>query len=254
MAVFKITTGVPSGFTVTIPPGNYTPETLSAALTATTAYAWPANTVASGPLFQAASYSSQSGKMTLTVNSTVVTGSGWYYYCNDTTGAQFPAAAKANSLTLPAAICIEPLGLSDIRNPQDLAVTPGVALQLPYAIALGGPPYLAIRGNFGIGGGENIVVCEEGDDQKYGGNILAMIPVNTVPGGTITWRNQAPRGGFFSLVASQITEATFWVTTGDDDTELDFNVSNRGSAYFYTNAPISLNLFRVMASSSSSDS
>jgi hypothetical protein len=223
IAILKIATGVPSGFTVTITPGNYTPDTFCSTLTSTNAKTWPEGADASAPLFQAATYASQSGKLTLTVNSTLVTGTGWYYYCNSAAGAQFPAAALANSLILPSALCIEPSGISDIRNPSDLATTPGVSLQMPSAIALGGPPYLAIRGNFGMGGGDNIVVCEEPGDQKYGGNILGMVPVNTVPGGTITWRNQAPRGGFFGLQAPQITEATFWLTTGDDDTELDLN-------------------------------
>ena len=177
LAVLKISGGVPSGFTVSIPQGNYTPDTFCYALTTTTATVWPSGSAASGALFQAATYASQSGKLTLTVNSSVVTGTGWYYYCNPTVGAQFPAAALANSLVLPTNLCIEPSGVGDIRNPADLATTPGIAQQLPYSIALGGPPYLAIRGNFGIGGESNIVVCEENGDQKYGGNILAMMCV-----------------------------------------------------------------------------
>lgn len=223
IAVLKLTAGVPSGYYMTIPSGNYAPDSLCTALTSQTATVWPSGAAGSGPLFQGATYSSQSGKLTLTVNSTMVTGSGWSFYVNTRPTGPFPAAALANSLNLPTALCIEPVGVGDIRNPTDLAVTPGIALQLPYAIALGGPPYLAIRGNFGIGGSDNIVVCDESADQKFGGNILCMIPVNTVPGGTITWKNQAPRGGFFALTSAQIDSATFWVTTGDDDTELDFN-------------------------------
>ncbi|MGI9142728.1 MAG: hypothetical protein ACR2IJ_06010 [Fluviibacter sp.] len=223
IAVLKISAGTPSGYYMTIPPGNYSPDTLCTALTSQTATVWPSLVAGSGALFQAASYSTQTGKLTLTVNSSMVTGSGWYYYCNTDLNAQFPVAARNNSLSLPTGLCIEPIGVADIRGPSDLALTPGIALQLPYAIALGGPPYLAIRGNFGIGGGDNIVVCEESSDQKFGGNILCMIPVNTVPGGTITWKNSAARGGFFSLTAAQVESATFWVTTGDDDTVLDFN-------------------------------
>lgn len=245
IAVLKITAGVPSGYYMTIPIGNYAPDTLCTALTSQTATVWPSLAAGSGPLFQAATYSTQTGKLTLTVNSTLVTGTGWYFYANTQTNGQFPVAAKANSLALPTALCIEPVGVGDIRNPSDLAVTPGIALQLPYAIALGGPPYLAIRGNFGIGGSDNIVVCEESADQKFGGNILCMIPVNTVPGGTITWRNTAPRGGFFSLTSAQIDSATFWVTTGDDDTELDFN----GHGFQFKLAFMSRNRGSVMGGS-----
>lgn len=223
IAVLKIASGVPSGFTVSIPSANYTPETLCTALTSTTATAWPAGTSAAGPLFSAATYTASTGKLVFTVNSAVVTGSGWYFYCNSNQYAQFPVAAAANSLTLPSNLCIEPIGLSDLKNLTDLATTPGSATTLPFIVALGGPPFLAIRANFGIGGSDNIIVCSEGDDDTFGGNILAMIPVNTVPGGTIQWKNNAPRGGFFNLSASAIESGTFWVTAGDDNSVLDFN-------------------------------
>ena len=239
IAVLKVVAGVPSGYTVTLPHGNYTTDTLTAALTSTTAAVWPSGVAAAGPLFSAATYTTLTGKLTLTVNATVVTGGGWYFYTN--TSGSIAAAALANSLVAPTALCIEPIGIADIRAPADLATTPGTPQELPYAIALGGPPYLALRANFGLGGGDNIVVCEErSGDQKFSGNILALIPINSVPGGTIQWTNPAPRGGMFSMDASQIDSATFWLTTGDDDTQLDlqghgfqfklgFIVRNRGS-------------------------
>lgn len=224
IAVLKITAGVPSGYTTTITPANYTPETLCTALTATTANVWPSGAAASGALFSAATYTAATGKLTLTVNSTVVSGGGsWYFYTNSSPAAQFPVAAAANSLRLPENLCIEPIGLSDLKLLTDVATTPGSSQTLPYVIALGGPPYLAIRANFGIGGSENVVTCDDGSGDRYGGNVLAMVPVNTVPGGTIQWKNPAPRGGFFGLTASAIDSATFWITTGDDDTQLDFN-------------------------------
>jgi hypothetical protein len=224
LAVVKTPAGSPpSGFTLTIPAGNYSPETLCTALLNTNCNAWPSGAGVGAPLFTAATFSGAVGKLILTVNSVIATGSGWFIYTNEDADGALPKAALSHGLYPPRSLCIEPTGVSDIRAPVDLPVTPGTAVQLPYMIALGGPPYLAIRANFGIGGADNIVVCEESGDQKYGGNVLCMVPVNTIPGGTITWKNIAPRGGFFALNATAIDSATFWVTTGDDDTQMDFN-------------------------------
>ena len=221
--VYKITVGVPSGFKLTLTNGNYTPDTMASILTTLLPRTWPADVASVNPLFSAVTYDSSTSKFTVTFNSTLLTGGGWSWYLNQDINDAFVQAALANNYLPPVGLCIEPLGGTDIRAPSDFSFTPGTPKTLPYSIALGGPPFIAIRGNFGIGGSDNIVLCDNNEDQQYVGNVIGMIPVNTVPGGTITWKNVAPRGGFFSLTAAQISSATFWCTTGDDDSVLDFN-------------------------------
>lgn len=93
----------------------------------------------------------------------------------------------------------------------------------PNAISLGGPTFLMIRSTLSMGAGDNVITSEGDIDATASGNILAAIPVNAVPGGTIMWKNLAPRGGFFNLTSATLSEITFWVTTGDDDQPIQFN-------------------------------
>jgi hypothetical protein len=119
---------------------------------------------------------------------------------------------------LPNACCT-PLGLEYYNRQNYINVT---SLTFPNALSLSGPSWVMLRGNFGIGSADNLVLCDDGTIENLG-NVLAAIPVNTVPGSTISWRNNAPRGGFFAVSSSVLDSATFWCTSGDDDTQLDFN-------------------------------
>ena len=183
--------------TLTIPPGNYTSTTIGPAIVAA---------VSAGitPIFASnfsVTYSTLTGKLSFT-------------HSTNFFDLLF-ASGGPNQ-------CAAPLGF-DIRSPVDFVAVPvGTPLVAPNTIALGGPSYLFIRGSMGLSDGD-MVVCQESEDNKYGGNLLAMVPINTVPGGTITWKNMAPRGGFFNFSSASIEEGTFWVTTGDDNTVVDFN-------------------------------
>ena len=227
LVVAKISGGIPSAYVITLTPGNYTPDTICTAITTTNAVVWPTGASAGAVLFSAATYNTTTGIISLTVNATLVTGAGWFLYCNQDQYEAFVVAALANSLVPPLNLCLDPIGAANPTSPADIPLTPGTPFTLPNAIALGGPPYIAIRGDFGLGGPDNIMLCNSkataGNSESYAGNVLAMIPINTVPGGTITWKNLSPRGGFFNMQMPGLDQATFWLTTGDDDEVLDLN-------------------------------
>lgn len=214
-------------YQVQLPVGNYTPDTLVTALLALnspTQYLQVGvvattflSITGTNSVFSNVTYSSQTGRLTMQPPPYTTTAAGPFYpgyavYIDTTTS--YPNA------------CVAPLGLAPntllpIMSPGN----PGTALSvtMPYVIALGGPPYLMIRGSFGLGGNDNMVTCEVSLDRTTAGNILAAIPVNTVPGGTISWKNGAPRGGFFNFPVANLEEAQLWVTMGDDDTPVAFN-------------------------------
>jgi hypothetical protein len=190
--------------TITITPGNYNTGNLSAAVTAA---------IAAGGLTgtYTLTYSTSTGKLTLASSDklfdvlTVIP-----------TVASTLWDQSANYLPLA---CLTPLGLEYYSRQNYVNVA---TLTFPNAISLSGPSWVMLRGNFGIGSSENLVLCDDGTINNLG-NVLAAIPVNTVPGSTISWRNNGPRGGFFAMSSPILDSATFWCTSGDDDTQLDFN-------------------------------
>jgi hypothetical protein len=202
--------------TLTIPSGNYNPTTICAVLTATYPVVATTGSADTNYAFTTATYSDTTGKLTLTPNSATFNTSYPVYIIVNPAGTYAPlwqaavqAAGKAPANFKYA--CVEPLGLSDIAKLQDVALTANTATQLPNTISLGGPAYVAIRGNFGVGGNTNVVTCGDGTDVNgYNGNILAFVPINTIPGGTITWKNMAPRGGFFAYPISTLESAQLW--------------------------------------------
>lgn len=115
--------------------------------------------------------------------------------------------------------CCTPIGLEFYNRHNYINVS---LLTFPNVVSLSGPSWVMLRGTFGVGGADNLILCDDGTVANLG-NVLAAIPVNTVPGSTITWRNNAPRGGFFHVSAPTIETARFWLTSGDDDTPLDLN-------------------------------
>lgn len=187
--------GGPSILVASITPGNYTSSTITAAILAAMLKVWP------GASDATVTYNESTGKLTFGTN-----------------GLEYGLLFKDRLNT-----CSTPLGF-DINNPTDYyGITTSTPLTAPFSIALGGPSFLMVRGSFGLGGADDIMVNTQGNDEPLNGNIIAAIPVNTVPGGTITWKNLAPRGGFFNFPVDKIAEAEFWVTMGDDDTQVDFN-------------------------------
>jgi len=225
-------TGVLSGseYTLTIPPGNYTPATMTTALTTllpVNAYTGAASTY---PMFSAVTYSETTGMFTVTPNSNIFSTAAIVVIVHPTglRAVSWNADITANSqpLTDFTKSAMEPLGISDITAPVNLLGTGGTALTFPMMIALGGPAYIAIRGNFGFGGNQNLIACDDSlgaGGNNYIGNILAFIPVNTIPGGTICWKNMSPRGGFFDLPIATLEQAEFWITAGDNEKPLALN-------------------------------
>lgn len=178
--------------TVTITPGNYTSNTIGAAITTAMATAGLAGAYT-------VSFSSSTNKITLS-----------------SSNRQFDILFTNNQDDL---LCTFPLGFDGYTQTNFINISSATP---PNAIALGGPSFIFIRGTLGVGSGDNLVVCDDGTIKDMG-NILAAIPVNAVPGASITWTNPAPRGGTFGVNADSIREATFWLTSGDDDNILELN-------------------------------
>lgn len=178
--------------TVTITPGNYTTNTIGSAIISAISTAGFAGTYT-------VSYSDATQKLTIASS-------------NKQFDLLFTNVASDKLCTLP--IGFDPYLQSSVINVSSVTT--------PNAVALSGPSFVYIRGTLGIGSGDNFVVCDDGEIGDMG-NILAAIPVNTVPGGTISWTNPAPRGGVFGVSADVIRSGTFWCTSGDDDSILDFN-------------------------------
>lgn len=211
---------------LTIAPGNYTPATIVTALTTTYPVIGTTGATETHYLFSAATYSETTGQLTVTPNSAIY-GSNPVDVIVKPDGVhalawQADLVAHGQPMTLFSNSAMEPLGISDITAPSNVQGTGGVALTFPMIIALGGPAYVAIRGNFGMGGNQNILACDDGES-NYVGNVMAFIPVNTIPGGTISWKNLAPRGGFFDLPIAVLEQAEFWLTAGDNEEPLALN-------------------------------
>ncbi len=165
--------------TVTITPGNYSANTIGTALLSafTTAGLTGTYTV---------NYSDASGKLTIS-----------------SSNRQFDLLFTNKSSDK---ICTLPIGFDAFVQPNIINVSSVVT---PNAISLSGPSFIFLRGTLGVGSGDNMVVCDDGE-QRNMGNILAAIPVNAVPGASITWRNPAPRGGMFGISADVLRNGTFW--------------------------------------------
>lgn len=121
-------------------------------------------------------------------------------------------------------MCYLPIGFQE-GNPF-LMCSSGGSFTSQNSISLGGPSYILLRGDIGTGGRGSLLTNENArwqGDHKTEGNVLAAIPVNALPNGTITWTNLAPRGGFFNISSSMVSEVTFWLSSGDDDRPLDLN-------------------------------
>lgn len=178
--------------TVTITPGYYNSSTIGLALTTAFSNAGLTGTYS-------VSYNSLTGKIT-------IASSNRYF------DILFTNEFSAKLCTVP--LGFDPYTQANVINVQ--TITP------PHVIQLGGPTWVLLRGTLGIGSGDTFVTCDDGTSRNMG-NIIATIPVNCQQGGTITWSNPAPRGGFFKSAAETIKFGTFWLTSGDDDYPLDLN-------------------------------
>ena len=213
---------------LTIAQGNYTPATMITALTTTYPVVATTGSADTNYAFSAVTYSDSTGKFTLTPNSAIFNSSNTYIITNPTSAVAIAWQAAMVTAAQPrsnfALAMVEPIGLADITSLADVLFPSAAATTLPMIIALGGPSYIAIRGNFGMGGNKNILTCDDApNNSTYSGNILAFIPVNTIPGGTITWKNLAPRGGFFDYPIATLEQAQLWITAGDEEEQLSLN-------------------------------
>lgn len=178
--------------TITLIPGNYTSASIITALLTAISTAGLTGTYA-------CTYSSSTGKLTLS--------------CTNKYFDILFTNIKTDYL------CTTPLGFDPYQQ-QSIINTQTVTF--PNCVSLSGPSWIMIRATLGLGSGDSFVTCDDGEIANLG-NVLAAIPVNCVPGNTITWTNPAPRGGFFRCPANTVRGATLWCTNGDDDTPLDFN-------------------------------
>ena len=177
---------------VTIVPGNYTSQTIGPALL--TAFA-------AGGL---------TGTYTVTFNQS--TGTLSIASINRYFDLLFANNKYAYQCTVP--IGFDPYTQTNIINVQSITT--------PHAISLSGPSCLLLRGTLGLGTGDSMVLCDDGELANIGG-ILCQIPVNCSPGNTITYQNTATRGGFFGCSSSVLRDGWFNITSGDDDMPILLN-------------------------------
>jgi hypothetical protein len=200
------TGGVPTVYSITIPPGNYTSTSIVTTINGLAMYPYGSSTPGTNQI--SVTYNDASGKLQFLTTAAA-----------GLTPTLIFVAVNANSLSN---MCEIPLGFDPTKR-QNFALSTSVNFTPPYTIQLGGPGYLMVHGSFGLGGTSDLMTNDLGDNSGVG-NLIGAIPINCVPGGTISWTNPAPKGGFFNLAINKLTSAEFWVTSGDDDrTTLDFN-------------------------------
>ncbi len=190
--------------TVTIVPGNYNSGNIGAAIQAAIAAAGLTGSYT-------VAFSIISGKLTLS-------SSNKQFDLLTAIPTASPSTWDDSPGWLPKCCCT-PIGLEFYNRTNYVNVT---SITFPNVVSLSGPSWIMLRGTFGVGGADNLILCDDGTVANLG-NVLAAIPVNTVPGSTISWRNNAPRGGFFKVTADSVETARFWLTSGDDDAPLDLN-------------------------------